>query len=216
MDSSYPVTLGERSDESAPLHGAGAKAPCESPVEHYADAPNRCAAFLADALLLAIVSFVAAMALSAAAGPVVRFQTGGTIAVDRGLALADGALATALSAAYFAWGWARRGRTPGMRLVGLRITSRAGSRLTAVTALRRWLVLCGPLAVSAVATPFLGGIGDLVVDLAVLAWYVVLLVSVARSPTKQGLHDRLSGSVLTKRFPSGPWTPPERPDPEPR
>ena len=41
--------------------------------------------------------------------------------------------------------------------------------------------------------------GDLLFDLPVVAWYAVLLVSVARSPTKQGLHDRAAGTAVVKQ-----------------
>lgn len=31
-----------------------------------------------------------------------------------------------------------------------------------------------------------------------LGWYIVLLVSTARGPYHQGLHDRLAGSLVTR------------------
>jgi hypothetical protein len=35
-----------------------------------------------------------------------------------------------------------------------------------------------------------------------VVWYLVLLVTTARSDTKQGLHDRLAGSVVLARRPA--------------
>jgi len=37
-----------------------------------------------------------------------------------------------------------------------------------------------------------------VVDLVVLAWYALLLVTTARSSTKQGVHDRVARTVVVK------------------
>ena len=199
------AALGREYPERALIAEQAAAAPVE---ERYADAPNRAVAYLFDSVLLAAASLVAATVASLVAGPVVRFETGGAVSVDRTMALVDGLLATALSAAYFAGSWTFFARTLGMRLIGSRISTEDGSPLRGRWALVRWAVLCGPLAVAAVATPYLPGVGDLAVDCLVVAWLAVLAASVARSRTKQGLHDRLTGSLLVKRTPVGrpPWS----------
>lgn len=168
----------------------------------FADAPNRLVAFAADAVVLALASFLAACAVSVLAGPVIRFERGGTIAVDRTLALVDGLLATALGAVYFTAAWSRLSRSVGLALVGCRISATGGARLPAHRALARWALLFGPLGAAGVSTPFLPGLGDAVVDLLVLVWLGAVLVTVARSPTKQGFHDRIAGSFVTKPLPA--------------
>jgi len=37
------------------------------------------------------------------------------------------------------------------------------------------------------------------VFIAVIVWWIALLVTTATSPTKQGLHDRLANSLVVKR-----------------
>src|SRR5204863_9920540 len=68
-----------------------------------------------------------------------------------------------------------------------------GRSLTVRQAVRRWLgygSVLGLLAVVPTLARFAG--------LAQFAWALVLLVTAARSPTKQGLHDRFAQSALVR------------------
>lgn len=171
-----------------------------SPVA-YADAPNRLVAYALDAILLAILILVASIVVSLAFGPVVAFDSDGStpLDVDRGLGLLDAALATAISLVYFVGTWRRLGGSPGQRLLGISVAGAEGPRLSLKRALVRWLPIGLPAGAVALLVPVLHGLGDLAVDLALLAWYVVLLATIVRSPTKQGWHDRLAASVVLKR-----------------
>jgi uncharacterized RDD family membrane protein YckC len=96
---------------------------------------------------------------------------------------------------YFVGLWTSGGRaTLGMRLMKLQIGNAFDGRtLTMSQAVRRWLALSLlPGAASA-----LGGLASL--------WALVLLISTAISPTRQGLHDRFANSAIVQ--PIGASTP---------
>ena len=69
-----------------------------------------------------------------------------------------------------------------------------------------------PLCIEASLTPLIAGSADALLILALFVWYVFLLVSTARNPAKQGLHDRLAHTVVTKVARAVPWA--ERADRE--
>lgn len=166
--------------------------------EYYADAAARAVAYALDAVVVAILAFVAAIVVSTAFGPVLRFGAG-EITVDRDLALANAVVTTVLSALYFVLSWTRARATLGQRFLRMSVGQETdGARLPAARALARWAVLGVPLGVAAVLTTVLPGVGDAVVTLLALAWLALLLASIARSPKKQGLHDRAAGSVVVR------------------
>lgn len=66
------------------------------------------------------------------------------------------------------------------------------------SAVVRWLLLAAPLSLAGVATTLLTGVPDLLANVTVAGWYLVLLVATARSPAKQGLHDRLARTIMVK------------------
>ena len=72
-------------------------------------------------------------------------------------------------------------------------------RLPLSSAVVRWLLLAAPFGLASVAVTIVAGVADLVVAVAVSAWYVVLLVTTARHPAKRGLHDRLARTIMVKR-----------------
>lgn len=104
-------------------------------------------------------------------------------------------VSTAISLCYFVGSWLTLGASPGQRLVGVRLYSAStGKPLSLAQALGRWVVLGAPLWIVATAnSDALGAI----FSLAALGWSVFLLASTARSDTKQGAHDRWTGSVLS-------------------
>jgi uncharacterized RDD family membrane protein YckC len=71
-----------------------------------------------------------------------------------------------------------------------------GATLTMEQAVKRWLALGGIFALAQLLQP-LAALGILV-GLAGIVWAIVLLVTTAQSPTKQGLHDQFAGSVVVK------------------
>ena len=103
-------------------------------------------------------------------------------------------LLVVLEALYFIYFWtgARRA-TPGMRVFGMQIgTLSDGSTLTLEQAVIRFLALAYPVGILAYV-PGLAGLASLL-----FLWYIVLLVSTAISPTKQGIHDRLARSAIVQ------------------
>lgn len=190
------------------LDASAAAATWSDRVAHVlADAPNRAVAFAADALLLSAATFLGAALLSVVAGPAVAVDLNARerVSADQALLLTDVLLAAAISAVYFVAAWRSLGGSPGQRLLGIRLGNRDGSRLGLGRASLRWLLLAGPFPVVGLAALAVGGLGIVLVDVLALSWYVLLLVSVVRSATKQGLHDRLAGSIVVKRAQAVDW-----------
>jgi uncharacterized RDD family membrane protein YckC len=170
----------------------------------HAGVPDRVAALLVDLVVLSVLAFLAAVVVSVVLGPAVDFDGGAeslgdAVDTDRGIVVADALLTAVLGAVYFIGSWARAGRTPGQRLLGLDVVDAAGQgRPSAGQAARRWLALIAPFSLAAVlgaASPALDGAALYAV---VALWYLALLVTTATSRTRQGLHDRVAGTAVAK------------------
>ena len=109
-------------------------------------------------------------------------------------------LTVAISALYFIGSWSGgRRATPGQRLLSIQVGNAFDGRpLTMDQAIRRWLGL-GEVVTLLGALPALAGLGNLVL----FVWSVVLLITTATSPTKQGLHDRLANSAVVRPITAG-------------
>jgi uncharacterized RDD family membrane protein YckC len=180
------------------------KAVARAATRCYADVPDRLAALLADAVVLTVLAFIVALAVSVVLGPAVELDTsaesvGDAVQTDRGVAVVDALLVAALGAVYFIGSWRRAGRTPGQHLLGLRLAAvDDGGRPTTRQATVRWALLAAPFSLAAIlgtAVPALDGVGLYAV---VLAWYLVLLVTTAAGAAGRGLHDRLAGTAVGK------------------
>jgi uncharacterized RDD family membrane protein YckC len=176
--------------------------PCDGsprPAEVYADVPSRLVALGIDAVLLSAIVLLGAVAVSLTVGPVVRIE-GSSVDVDREIAVVDALVSTILGALYFAGTWARFGATPGQRLLGMRVVGASdGGRVPLARAVARWLLLAAPLGVASVlTTAVVSGGAEVLVDLALVTWYLILLVTTARSPVARGLHDRWAGTAVSK------------------
>jgi uncharacterized RDD family membrane protein YckC len=89
--------------------------------------------------------------------------------------------------------------TLGMRLMRLQIFGVVdGKTLSLNDALLRWLALTGAIAILALVPSIAGTIGILSV-----LWLLVLLVTTAANPLRQGLHDRWARSVIVQPAPGG-------------
>jgi uncharacterized RDD family membrane protein YckC len=102
---------------------------------------------------------------------------------------------------YFVGFWTSDSRaTPGMRVMKLQIGQAFDGRtLTIGQAVIRWAALGLPFQA-------LGYIPELAgISLLAGLWSLVLLVSTATSPTRQGVHDRLASSAIVQ--PAGASTP---------
>ncbi len=171
----------------------------------YADVLPRFVAWFIDVLLLGIIGSVISVFTSSMSFGSVDLATlmSGQANVLQGDAYGRMLLITFLAAllttvidlGYFVLLWTSSGRaTLGMRLLKLQIGNAADGRtLTGAVAFRRWLAMGSWVGVFAVA-PFVGALASL----ALLAWQIVLLISTASSPTRQGLHDRAAGSAIVQ------------------
>jgi uncharacterized RDD family membrane protein YckC len=184
----------------------------------YADVPNRLIGYLVDAIVLTFLALVGAVVLSVLFGPVVTFDLSAdpNVSVDTGLALADAVLSTAIGLVYFVGTWRRYRGSPGHRALGMRISAEdGGGSITVAQGVVRWLFIGLPLGVEATASVALEGRVDTLLLVALVAWYLVLSISTARDPRKQGIHDRVAGTVVTKSArpvpPAGPVDPGQGP-----
>jgi hypothetical protein len=140
------------------------------------------------------------VALSAAFGPVVRIDLDSySVSIDQPLAVANAVVNVVLVGAYFVGSYTLLRASPGHRLLAMELRdATAVNRVRAGSAVVRWLLLAAPLSVAAVVTTVVSSLAELLTDLALAAWYLLLLVTTARSPTKQGLHDRLARTTMVK------------------
>src|SRR4029078_3574584 len=96
-------------------------------------------------------------------------------------------------AVYFVGSWRRSGGSPGQRWLRMAVGAEAdGATISVRQGVVRWALLVFPISVEASIKPIAAGTPDSLVVLALIVWYVYLLVSTARHPAKQGLHDRVA------------------------
>ncbi len=148
----------------------------------YAGVLHRLLAYWLDAILVGLgVGIFAGIAGAAAGG-------------GRAEALITVVITIGVEFLYFVGMWTSQGRaTIGMRLMKLQIGSAADGRtLSLGQATVRWVALGLPFqALYALPeTAPLGALAGL--------WTLLLLVSTAISPTRQGVHDRLAGSAIVQ------------------
>jgi uncharacterized RDD family membrane protein YckC len=107
-------------------------------------------------------------------------------------------LALILTAIYFIGSWVYMAGSPAQRMLGVHVYKATGPQVLEMqAAVVRWAILFGvSTAIGAIAIAAPDAVG--VVGLVQLAWLIVLAVTTYQSPTKQGLHDRYSGSVVVR------------------
>ena len=161
----------------------------------FADTPSRVAAYVLDSFLLsALVSIPPALL-----GFYDYSYTGGAYPepISRASFVGLTIFSFAMSAAYFLWFWTGgRRATPGQRVFGIQLGNAFDGRpLTMTQAIERWLAM-GWWATLLILLPFLA---LAIASYAVFAvWWVVLVISIIISLTKQGIHDRFSRSALVR------------------
>lgn len=156
----------------------------------FADIPARVVAYIVDAAIVGLVGSIAVIALGFGEQRVTATSTSVWVSGDTfGVAFA------LLGLVYFVFFWTRgRRATIGQRMFDIQVGNAFDGRpLSLDQALSRWVGYGSFLGLVAMV-PALGGFASL----AELAWVIVLLVTTARSPTKQGLHDRLANTALVR------------------
>lgn len=196
-----------RSEPEAPAAGTrpggtwasapAASGPSVGPAGYYyGDVPNRIIALIIDVVVFFVIAII--LAVIAVAVGLVRADAGGTAAVTGGGDLISAIIFIVVSAAYFIWSWVSLRGSPGMRVLGLQVGNETdGATLTLQQAATRWALLFGPYGLAQLLGAVAPGLGALV-SVAAFIWLIVLLVTIARSPTKQGLHDQYAHTVVVK------------------
>lgn len=168
----------------------------------YADIPNRLVAYIIDAIALGVLGLIVALVLGGPLGGVVASGegaidgAGGDLHLLAFLVVGLGHLA--LSFAYLGYSWTAFRGTPGMMLLGLQVgDERDGRSIGWDQALRRWLALGIPSVLAGVVL-YVSAAAGFLISLVGLVWLSVLLYSVARSPTRQGIHDRYARTIVVK------------------
>ena len=160
----------------------------------YADVPNRSIAMVGDVIAMMIVYFIIGVITLAIFGSRLGFEI---TVVSTASLLAQWLITQLIWAAYFIFLWVSMRGTIGMKMLGLQIGHESDGRtITYQQAAYRYAVLFGPNLV-------LGLLGSLVPGLGVLGflglvWLVYVLVTMAQSPTKQGIHDKYAHTMVVK------------------
>jgi uncharacterized RDD family membrane protein YckC len=171
-----------------------------------ADFMTRLVAFIIDAVILGVVNYIVWAVLGG-----LLFSLGGLAIVLHGVIVA------AISAGYFIYMWTTRRQTVGMMLMKLMVVQDgSGAALTQSQAIRRWLYLGLPYALSTLlsVTGFgslgllgFGGLAilftlALLVAIVSLGWEIYLAYATNQDARKQGPHDKAAGSVVISYGPS--------------
>jgi len=164
---------------------------------YYADVPNRIMALIIDIIVLSVIGFVLAWLFGGLINePGALDSAGGELDIVAFLVVL--VLQLAISFAYFGSLWTLLGATLGMRLLGLRIGDESDGRpIHWRQSAIRWLILGIPSLLASLAVYVPNAIGLILAALGV-AWMLLLLYTMAQSPTKQGLHDRYAHTILVR------------------
>lgn len=161
-----------------------------------ADTPNRFIAAFIDFIILGVIGFIVSAVTTSVLGDNILGGIFGNFRVPSVLSsIVAVVIMLAVSGAYFIGTWTRmQGATVGMRLLKLQVRdATTGGPITQQQAINRWLFFGAPLAISWFQV-FLG----LILSIVVLVYYIYLLITIAQSPTRQGLHDQQGKTVVAK------------------
>ena len=165
---------------------------------------RRFLALLIDVLTVTALVFIAVSLIDVAIGPTVEIRPDAatlpaTVSVHRAALLLDAVVATGLNAAYFVAPWTLVGASLGQLALRIRVR-RAGTdeTLPVGRATARWLLLFPPVATVSTFTAGVPLLGWFLWGGAAV-WWAVLLITTVGSVARQGLHDRLAGSVVSNR-----------------
>ncbi len=175
-------------------------APVAGPAGYfYADVPNRFIAYIIDIIIIAVADIIVSIVVSAVLGGVINTNllSPGFGSVNYGSLFIIAILGLAVNAGYFIYTWVAMRGTVGMKVLGMQIGNETdGATLTYQQAAIRWLLLGAPFGLAQLLNPW-PGLGILI-SLLGLVWLIVLLVTTAQSPTKQGLHDQYAHTMVVK------------------
>jgi uncharacterized RDD family membrane protein YckC len=162
----------------------------------YADTLPRLVAYIFDLILLAVIAGIIGFALGWTRPAVTGIDPStGALDVSRFAAAPEQAiLSVVLSALYFIASWTGgRRATLGQRMLQIQVGNAMDGRpLSLEQGIRRWLGLGAFLDLLALIP------GAFTLSGLSLLWALVLLITTATSPTKQGLHDKFADSAVAR------------------
>jgi uncharacterized RDD family membrane protein YckC len=172
----------------APPPGAYSSSVPGAPGLAYGRTLDRVIAFWLDSIIVGIPAFIVTAVLVDGGGS-------GSLNIPVGPAILAGVISAGIHLIYFVAFWTGTGRaTPAMRLMKLQMgDATTGGVPTVQQGLLRWLGLGGVfrlLGILPAASALASGLEGL--------WILLLLITTALSPTKQGLHDRMAGTALVQ------------------
>lgn len=153
-----------------------------APGLEYAGAGPRFVAYVVDVFILGILGMIVLFVLA-------------MILPDPARTPVYAALSLLVHAAYFVVSWTSSGRaTPGMRLLKLQVGNAFdGNPMTSSQAVRRWFAYGVWLSTFGLVLDVVAPVG-----LVGFVWWLVLLITTASSPTKQGIHDRFANTAVVR------------------
>ena len=163
----------------------------------YADVPNRAIAYILDAILIGIINIIVFAVLAGIGLSVVSGDLTTGFEYNYVASIILGLIGLLISAAYFVYTWTAMRGTLGMKVLGMQIGNAGdGKTLTMNQAIRRWAIIAAPSVIAQALQP-LPALGVLL-GLAAFAWFIFLLYTTWKSPTKQGYHDHFANSMVVK------------------
>jgi uncharacterized RDD family membrane protein YckC len=180
----------------APSAGFPPAPPASATGFVYADVPNRAVAYIIDAIIVGIVVSIITSILGGIGLSSGTFS-GTTFTVNIAGLIVSTIVGAVISAAYFVYTWTSMRATLGMKVLGMQIGNAGdGKTLTMEQAVRRWLAIAAPglLAQVFFVIPVIG----FVLALVSLGWFIYLIWTTAKSPTKQGFHDVFANTQVVK------------------
>jgi uncharacterized RDD family membrane protein YckC len=179
-----------------PAAAAAAPAAALPATMVYGDLPNRIIAYIIDIIVLAILGIGVAIVLGIV-GISVTTGTGAAVATNFVGTIIVTVVGLAISAAYFLYSWTNQRATIGMKALGLQIGNAPdGATIAMNEAVKRWLALGAAFSIAQLLNP-LPLIG-LIISIAAFAWFIFLLYTTWKSPTKQGWHDVFANTMIVK------------------
>ena len=166
----------------------------------FADTASRFVAYLIDGILISILVGIIAELFGWGPREVPFAQGAGTLDEMFDVSLEYTIASVVIGGLYFIASWSGgRRATLGQRLFGIQVGNAFdGKPLRLDQAVRRWLAF-GDFAQVFGIVPAI----SLAISGLVLLWNVVLLITTATSPTKQGLHDRFANSAVVRPATAG-------------
>jgi uncharacterized RDD family membrane protein YckC len=155
----------------------------------------RLVAFLIDSLIIGLVAGIIASVIGIGTNAPVTLPDGSLDYSSMFASVESTILTVVLGGFYFVLSWSGgRRATIGQRLFKIQVGNAFdGAPLTLEQAIRRWLGLGEFLGLFVFAPGLAAFAGTLQI-----IWSLVLLVTTATSPTKQGLHDRFANTALVR------------------